>query len=154
MGSSPTLPTNSDIIFQEDNMFNREEDVAKVEEQTEVVVAEDATASVEVIEAVPAAVEETIVVEKPVVEKQAEKPAARSSSDSKKYPGLATLRVGQQNESVRKVQKELSSRGFAVNTNGVYDRATENAVASFCKTKGITVDGTSVGPRTWNHLFG
>lgn len=140
-------------------MFNREEDVAKVEEQTEVVVAEDATASVEVIEAVPAAVEETIVVEKPVVEKpvvekQAEKPAARSSSDSKKYTGLATLRVGQQNESVRKVQKELSSRGFAVNTNGVYDRATENAVASFCKTKGITVDGTSVGPRTWNHLFG
>jgi peptidoglycan hydrolase-like protein with peptidoglycan-binding domain len=132
-------------------MFNREEDMAKIEDQPEAVVAvaEDAAAPVEVIEAAPATIEEVVAVEKPV-----ERSAARIPSDSKKYPGNATLRSGQKNESVRKVQKELSSRGFAVNTNGIYDRATENAVAKFCKTKGLTVDGTMVGPRTWNHLFG
>jgi peptidoglycan hydrolase-like protein with peptidoglycan-binding domain len=128
-------------------MFNREENLVEAQEQSEVMVVED-----DVTPAV--AEEEPVVVERPVARKQAEKSVVHSASGSNKYPGIATLCVGQQNESVRKVQKQLSLRGFAVNTNGVYDRETENAVAAFCKTKGVTVDGTTVGPRTWNHLFG
>jgi len=137
-------------------MFNREENLVEAQEQSEVMVVEDdVTPAVAAEEPAPAvAAEEPVVVERPVARKQAEKSVVHSASGSNKYPGIATLCVGQQNESVRKVQKQLSLRGFAVNTNGVYDRETENAVAAFCKTKGVTVDGTTVGPRTWNHLFG
>jgi murein L,D-transpeptidase YcbB/YkuD len=149
----------NDIIFQEDNMFNNEKSSLKSNDQTEHIV-DESVASVEV-----APIAEESVVEEAVVEQEVTKqpvvqePVAPTVRDitpavSNKYPGIAILTLGQQNDSVAKVQKELSSRGFSVIVNGSYDRATENAVASFCKSKGLYADGKSVGPRTWNHLFG
>jgi murein L,D-transpeptidase YcbB/YkuD len=149
----------NDIIFQEDNMFNNEKSFFKSNEQEDVVV-DESVASVEVApvaEEVVAqeAVAEEAVVEQPVVKETVVVTAPKvASAGSNKFPGIATLSLGQQNDSVAKVQKELLARGFFVTANGTYDRATENAVASFCKSKGLYTDGRSVGPKTWNHLFG
>jgi peptidoglycan hydrolase-like protein with peptidoglycan-binding domain len=135
-------------------MFNNEKGFSKADEQPEDLVEE---VSVSVEDAAPVAEEaiEEVVVEQPVVEEAVVVTAPKAASaGSNKFPGMATLSLGQQNDSVAKVQRELAARGFAVTANGTYDRATENAVASFCKSKGLYTDGKSVGPRTWNHLFG
>jgi murein L,D-transpeptidase YcbB/YkuD len=135
-------------------MFNGEKGFSKAAEQPEDLIEE---VSVSVEDASPVAEEaiEEIVVEQPVVEEKVVVTAPKAASArSNKFPGMATLSLGQQNDSVAKVQRELAARGFAVTASGTYDRATENAVASFCKSKGLYADGKSVGPRTWNHLFG
>jgi hypothetical protein len=149
----------NDIIFQEDNMFNREEASVNTEEQAEKVV-EESSAPVETVKDVPVTIEESVIVEQPVVIEQpiVEKPAKfvppSITTNSNKYPGIATLTVGMENDSVKRIQKKLSEKGFAVTATGKYDRATENAVAKFCKSKGLNVTGSTVGPRTWNFLFG
>ena len=129
-------------------MFNRENLFQNSAENAESVV-EDAVVVVEEPEAAPV-VEEAVVVEEAPVEQ----PVEKAVKDSGKYPGVAALSAGQKNESVSKVQRELSAKGFAVAVTGTYDRATENAVALFCKSKGVHADGTQVGPKTWKHLFG
>jgi len=149
----------NDIIFKEVNMFNNEKSFFKSNEQEDIVV-DESVASVEAAPVVQEAIVEEAVVEQPVAKQSvAEKPVVANvrgttSSESKKFPGMKTLSLGQQNDSVAKVQKELLARGFFVTVNGTYDRATENAVSSFCKSKGLYSDGKSVGPKTWNHLFG
>ena len=143
---------NDAIIFQEDKMFNREQVSVKADEQTEEVIVVEDAASEEAVEVAPAIVEESVVVEQPAVEKPAAK--AHISNNSNEYPGIKTLSVGAENASVRKVQNKLSEKGFSVSATGKYDRATENAVAAFCKSKQVHSDGTFVGPKVWNHLFG
>ena len=138
-------------------MFNNEKDFSKADEQPENLV-EEVTAPVEETAVVSVAEEPTVqeaVVEQPVVQEAAVVSTPKNTSkESNKYPGLAALSLGQKNNSVAKVQEELIARGFAVKSTGTYDRATENAVAHFCKSKGVHSDGRSVGPKTWNHLFG
>ena len=49
------------------------------------------------------------------------------------------------------LQEKLVKKGYQINTDGVYDKTTENAVLSFQQASGLRADGI-VGPDTWNLL--
>ncbi|WP_413160383.1 C39 family peptidase [Capilliphycus salinus ALCB114379] len=53
---------------------------------------------------------------------------------------------------VIQVQTALNKLGFSVETNGIFDKITDNAVKQFQHHKDLTVDGV-VGPKTWAKLF-
>ncbi|HEY9667176.1 MAG TPA: peptidoglycan-binding protein, partial [Coleofasciculaceae cyanobacterium] len=54
---------------------------------------------------------------------------------------------------VREIQKTLADQGYPCSTNGVFDRATEEAVRLFQQAKGLKADGV-VGSRTLAALSG
>lgn len=62
-----------------------------------------------------------------------------------------TLRRGDLGESVRQMQVLLNAAGFNVGragTDGIFGKATEDAVRAFQTANGLTVDGIC-GPKTW-----
>jgi zinc D-Ala-D-Ala carboxypeptidase len=61
------------------------------------------------------------------------------------------VRQGSSGERVVAVQYLLQNKGFGVRADGVYGRATTNAVASFQRSRHLNPSGT-VGPSTWNRL--
>lgn len=67
------------------------------------------------------------------------------------------LRLGMQGDDVRMLQRKLIERGFAVHSEGVFDRETELAVRDFQASNmdqhgvPLVVDG-KVGPLTWFSL--
>jgi len=80
------------------------------------------------------------------------------NSDFKKpvstYPGYLVMK-GQQSDNVSKVQNKLISLGYSCGSygaDGIFGVATFNAVKTFQKDNGLSVDGI-VGPKTWNKLF-
>ena len=73
-------------------------------------------------------------------------PATTGSSQPK-------LRSGDRGEAVRTLQSQLNSSGASLTVDGVFGRATNNAVRSLQSAAGIGVDGV-VGPKTWNALAG
>ena len=73
-------------------------------------------------------------------------PATSGSSQPK-------LRSGDRGEAVRTLQSQLNSSGASLTVDGVFGRATNNAVRSLQSAAGIGVDGV-VGPKTWNALAG
>jgi peptidoglycan hydrolase-like protein with peptidoglycan-binding domain len=62
-----------------------------------------------------------------------------------------TIRQGTRGEVVRTIQLLLNQRGFRVGVDGVYGKATSNAVKAFQRSRKVSVDG-SVGPATWPKL--
>ncbi|WP_420639438.1 peptidoglycan-binding protein [Candidatus Poriferisocius sp.] len=66
---------------------------------------------------------------------------------------LPTLKRGDENESVVRLQQQLAAAGFALAlaANGDFDAATATAVADFQASRGLTVDGIC-GPHTWAAL--
>ncbi len=77
--------------------------------------------------------------------------AVLNSSDAK----AMGLRLGDEGESVSKVQTLLSQYGYlsSANVTGYFGEITENAVRSFQSQNGLTVDGT-VGAQTMAKLTG
>ncbi|NES86608.1 MAG: peptidoglycan-binding protein [Moorea sp. SIO2B7] len=58
------------------------------------------------------------------------------------------LRIGDRSESVRIIQRQLEMAGFYQGSaNGIFDLSTEDAVRSFQRARGLTVDGI-VGAKT------
>lgn len=62
-----------------------------------------------------------------------------------------TLSRGMNGSDVKRLQKDLSARGYQLNVNGNFDETTENAVKAFQKDNNITVDGV-VGAETGQKL--
>ena len=54
---------------------------------------------------------------------------------------------------VRRLQKALKEKGFALKTDGLFGRFTEAAVKEFQQSQGIDADGVA-GPKTWKKLIG
>ena len=75
------------------------------------------------------------------------------SDDKILYP---TIRRGNKGENVVILQTLLSDRGYNLGSYGIdgdFGPATENAVRTFQKDHGLTVDGIA-GPKTWAALIG
>lgn len=72
------------------------------------------------------------------------------STGSTSYQGV--LRLGSSGTSVRTIQQALVNRGYSLSVDGVFGPITQNAVMSFQRSQGITVDGI-VGSVTWGRLF-
>jgi len=63
----------------------------------------------------------------------------------------ASLRLGDRGEAVRELQRLLIQAGYALNADGVFGKATQDALLSFQKKRGLTADGLA-GTRTMNEL--
>ena len=63
----------------------------------------------------------------------------------------ATLRLGHRGEAVRSLQSALAKQGHAVVVDGIFGRATEQAVRNFQETNGLAADGIA-GPLTFAKL--
>ncbi|MCY4163282.1 MAG: peptidoglycan-binding protein [bacterium] len=72
------------------------------------------------------------------------------SLNTKKLP---TLTIGDNNDNVSLLQKELVTAGFppAIVTKGCFDTSTAVAVSDFQASRGLSVDGIC-GPHTWTAL--
>jgi peptidoglycan hydrolase-like protein with peptidoglycan-binding domain len=73
-------------------------------------------------------------------------PPLRPSADG----GIGLLRLRQpmmRGEAVRALQQALARAGIEVETDGVFGPATEAAVRSFQRSRGLVIDGI-VGPAT------
>jgi peptidoglycan hydrolase-like protein with peptidoglycan-binding domain len=70
-----------------------------------------------------------------------------SESESSSEPPKSVLQLGDRGKQVSSIQKRLSIAGFSSSDNGVFDRATQEAVEQFQKAKGLKVDGV-VGKQT------
>jgi len=57
------------------------------------------------------------------------------------------LSRGMNGSEVERLQKDLSGKGYQLSVNGNFDETTENAVKSFQKDNGLTIDGV-VGAET------
>ncbi|MEM8810132.1 MAG: transporter substrate-binding domain-containing protein [Cyanobacteria bacterium P01_G01_bin.38] len=67
---------------------------------------------------------------------------------------ISILKVGSEGTSVEQLQTQLKELGyFKSQINGVYDAATQQAVRTFQKERGLTADGI-VGSRTQQQLIG
>ena len=62
-----------------------------------------------------------------------------------------TLSRGMNGSDVERLQTDLSAKGYEVSVNGNFDEYTEDAVKSFQKDNGLTVDGV-VGAETGKKL--
>ncbi|RUR84484.1 peptidoglycan-binding protein [Chlorogloeopsis fritschii PCC 9212] len=71
-----------------------------------------------------------------------------SSSNSHHLP---TLRFGTTGNSVRVLQRLLSSHGYAIQVDGIFGALTETAVKAFQNRRNLAVDGI-VGQKTWYQL--
>ena len=63
-----------------------------------------------------------------------------------------TLRRGSKGEDVRKMQRQLSNRGYQLSVDGDFGPATEAKVKQFQRDKGLVIDGI-VGSQTYGALF-
>ena len=72
------------------------------------------------------------------------------------YPGKNRLTFGQRNESVRRLQRQLISRGYKIpaGATAYYGKQTQAAVKSLYHKMKKTSNGKSVGPAAWDFLFG
>jgi hypothetical protein len=71
---------------------------------------------------------------------------------SLKYPGHE-IRVGSRGTYVKDAQEQLNKLGYSCGTaDGVFGAQTLQAVKSFQRAHGLTVDGV-IGLQTWNTLF-
>jgi peptidoglycan hydrolase-like protein with peptidoglycan-binding domain len=66
---------------------------------------------------------------------------------------IQTLILGARGLAVRDLQKALTTAGFTVDLDGIFDEATEQAVAAFQRAVGLVVDGIA-GPKTFAALLG
>lgn len=65
---------------------------------------------------------------------------------------IPTLRRGNEGDEVADLQMLLNSKyGYDLDVDGIFGRATENAVKDFQRKHGLTDDGV-VGPKTWKAL--
>ena len=62
-----------------------------------------------------------------------------------------TLSRGMNGFEIERLQKDLSAKGYQIGIDGNFDESTENAVKSFQKDNGLTVDGI-VGAETGKKL--
>jgi putative chitinase len=67
--------------------------------------------------------------------------------------GMAVLYRGSTGDGVRRLQSQLSARGYPVALDGDFGPATELAVRHFQAQAGVTADGV-VGAQTWGLLSG
>ena len=65
--------------------------------------------------------------------------------------GNPVLKSGSRGDSVRYLQSLLNRHGSAIALDGIFGQATDKAVKSFQKSKGLLVDGI-VGDKTWEAL--
>lgn len=68
-------------------------------------------------------------------------------------PVPPTVRVKDQNATVRLLQETLTNQGFKLRVDGNFGGMTNAAVESFQKAHGLHADGV-VGPQTWKVLLG
>lgn len=69
---------------------------------------------------------------------------------------MQALKRGMTGENVKRLQGDLSKKGYKLGPNGVdgvFDEHTENALKAFQKDNNLTVDGV-VGPETGKKLGG
>lgn len=79
---------------------------------------------------------------------------AEIADDKKKYPAdFATITRGFYGSQVKAVQALLTTFGYVVNVNSVFDAQTERAVRDFQRDYGLGIDGI-VGKNTLNILLG
>lgn len=76
--------------------------------------------------------------------------SSNTASASVSYPGM--LRSGSSGTAVKQLQQALVNKGYSLTVDGVFGLQTKNAVMSFQRSQGITVDGV-VGSVTWGRLF-
>jgi len=71
------------------------------------------------------------------------------------FPGKERLKHGQRNESVRRLQKQLISRGYKIpaGATGYYGDQTRAAVKSLYHRMKKNHHGRDVGPAAWDFLF-
>jgi hypothetical protein len=72
------------------------------------------------------------------------------------FPGKDRLKFGQRNESVRRLQRQLISRGYKIpaGATGFYGKQTQAAVKSLYHKMKKVSHGKDVGPSAWDFLFG
>lgn len=72
------------------------------------------------------------------------------------YPGQDSLRLGQSNSYVKKMQEQLIKKGFSIpsGATGNYQSQTAQAVKLFYKSIGTASNGQKMGPKAWSKLFG
>jgi Putative peptidoglycan binding domain len=73
------------------------------------------------------------------------------SGDQPPYPGTP-LQEGSRDEDVRTVQQRLNALGSKLETDGIFGKATLEAVIAFQKRMHLDPDGV-VGPKTWAALW-
>jgi N-acetyl-anhydromuramyl-L-alanine amidase AmpD len=66
---------------------------------------------------------------------------------------IITTRRGDQGDTVRAIQSQLVSKGYALSVDGAFGSGTESAVKQFQTARGLSSDGV-VGPDTWSALVG
>jgi peptidoglycan hydrolase-like protein with peptidoglycan-binding domain len=64
-----------------------------------------------------------------------------------------TLSYGSSGEEVKELQKSLNNMGYSLDVDGKFGTKTQNAVKSYQKNNGLSVDGI-VGNNTWASLLG
>jgi N-acetylmuramoyl-L-alanine amidase len=66
---------------------------------------------------------------------------------------FATLRYGSRGNDVSRLQQALKDKGYNISVDGIYGKATENAVINFQKAYGLRIDGIA-GKQTQTSLYG
>lgn len=74
-------------------------------------------------------------------------------TDSPQTTAYSTLRVGMRSSAVRALQEALIASGLQLKADGVYGRATSQAVRAWQAKAGLKADGVA-GPQTLSRLFG
>jgi hypothetical protein len=84
------------------------------------------------------------------------KPAPPKPKPVPKFPGQDKLAFKKRNESVRRLQRELIAKGYAIpaGATGFYGVQTEAAVKRLYKDMGKLSNGKSFGLAAWKYLFG
>ncbi|MCT1866914.1 peptidoglycan-binding protein [Dermabacter sp. p3-SID358] len=77
--------------------------------------------------------------------------SAAASKSSTAVSNTPKLRRGNRGDAVKNLQNLLNNSGANIKADGVFGRATYNAVRNFQSSAGVGVDGV-VGPRTWGKL--
>ena len=88
-------------------------------------------------------------------EKLLKKPVENKGTGGKCMIELSELRKGSKGEEVKTIQRLLKSMGYSIGNAGIdgdFGSGTENAVKSFQKKTGISVDGIC-GQNTWEKLL-
>lgn len=80
-------------------------------------------------------------------------PAPKSKAPSRGFDINVRVRYRDRGAMVQKMQGMLRERGANIKADGVYGRATRNALRSFQSNAGLNADGVA-GPNTWTALLG
>ncbi len=78
---------------------------------------------------------------------------AISSLLSELSSSRTTLRRGSRGSAVVELQQALNKSGYSLASDGIFGTATDTAVRSFQRARGLNPDGI-VGPQTWGALLG